>query len=477
MKATPKTVKSIVITLQLAIPVSAFCHARAAILPTTPVARPAAQVGPIRSRAIPKSDSSCLAQLKRYIATGWKSGPTAMSKSSWLQLAVRHRYPRTVRFLLAIGADPNRVTLGSSPLLLASRWDAVNIIRILITHGARINQGVGPLAHTPLEEACLMGARGAVKLLIKKGANINAADRSGITPSYDAVRFPGILKRLIRARANVNVVTKDQMTPLDHAAWLGATVSVNMLLAAGANPMLGLRRQWLRSPLDYSRNGQAAVALLNSGLNPEYQGGISHRTAMCYAANGDVVKVLFRAAPKSLFSIPGRDGTPLDTAAMDGRLSALREILALGAPTMHNGAGHVDLWPLRWAMFYHEGSGELGSHRALGMVEALIGHGANVNAGPPGHQPLDWIIRRVVFGRYRIAAYLIRHGAAINAGPLGCRPLDLAIMWDRTRVAKCLVRHGVDLNAGPPGHRPLDLAIKCKDATIGAYLIRHGALR
>lgn len=95
-----------------------------------------------------------------------------------------------VKKLLELGADPERFTSnGNSPLLI-SMWENPQIAPLLIERFNKVNT-VDPFYQTtPLALAAFFGAHESVKLLIKKGADVNQIiyrDRSSTTALNEAL--------------------------------------------------------------------------------------------------------------------------------------------------------------------------------------------------------------------------------------------------------------------------------------------------
>ena len=71
-------------------------------------------------------------------------------------------------------------------LHIAAYEDLVNIIRILLTHGAQIDApkhgGGSDIGMTALHIATSRGHKETVRLLVDHGANINVLDYNGCTP-------------------------------------------------------------------------------------------------------------------------------------------------------------------------------------------------------------------------------------------------------------------------------------------------------
>jgi len=97
-----------------------------------------------------------------------------------------------VRLLLEAGADVNaRNDRGQTALhvMLDIRDSNQDIVKLLLDHGARINEKDGESGFTALHHAARSGNKQAADLLIAQGADINAKDKEGHTPLYVAVNY------------------------------------------------------------------------------------------------------------------------------------------------------------------------------------------------------------------------------------------------------------------------------------------------
>jgi ankyrin repeat protein len=142
-----------------------------------------------------------------------------------------------VQLLLDRGADPN-LWEKESPLNRAVGSNRPDVVRLLVERGAKIN-AQGEKGKTPLIEA--MGGGSSMdpilKILLEKGADIRLTDESGYTALMRACGSGRVqaVRLLLDKGANVNVKIKDGSTPLHEAARKGSVEMVELLLQRGAD--------------------------------------------------------------------------------------------------------------------------------------------------------------------------------------------------------------------------------------------------
>jgi ankyrin len=125
-----------------------------------------------------------------------------------------------VRLLLDSGANANAVTLEHrfTPLQLAlwSKDAGPNIIDLLIEYGADINAGAGEAEQKPLHVCVSTGNIDMVRLLLARGADIEAHDKAGATALHYAARVghKDIAGLLIDNSADVNAKDRGGKPPL-----------------------------------------------------------------------------------------------------------------------------------------------------------------------------------------------------------------------------------------------------------------------
>ncbi|XP_051684962.1 ankyrin repeat and SOCS box protein 3 isoform X3 [Oryctolagus cuniculus] len=158
-----------------------------------------------------------------------------------LHLAASQGHWKIVQILIEAGADPNATTLEeTTPLFLAVENGQIDVLRLLLRHGANVNGSHSMCGWNSLHQASFQGNAEIIKLLLKKGANKECQDDFGITPLFVAAQYGKLesLSILISSGANVNCQALDKATPLFIAAQEGHTKCVELLLSSGADPDL-----------------------------------------------------------------------------------------------------------------------------------------------------------------------------------------------------------------------------------------------
>ncbi len=323
-------------------------------------------------------------------------------------------------------------------------------------------------------DAAKASDRATVRALIQKKADVNAPDGDGTTALHWASYRDDFesVELLIRAGANVNAANDLGATPLWNASLNAGAPLVRMLLQAGANPNLALVAG--ETPLMVaSRSGKDDVAelLVRSGANVNAHAARG-QTALMWAAaqrHPEVVKVLLAhgadiRARSEVWSqmmavpphgmplynrvIPHGGDTALLFAARAGDVASAKQLVDAGADV-----NEADAWGVSaTTMAAHAGFAD--------VVELLLDRGANPNVTTPGFTALHAAIMRRHLG---MVAALLSHGADANAAVqawtptrrssrdynfapelVGATPYWLAARFNQPDVMRLLLKHGVN---------------------------------
>lgn len=145
-----------------------------------------------------------------------------------LHLAARRRQDSTVRSLLRFGGDASaRDSEGHTPLFLAIQKSHCGVVSALLADAdvARRTVGLrcGNQSRTALDLAAADGNVGLVRLLIQRGADVNAAGSDGRTALHTAAAggHQDVIHILVEHGANVDTADSDGWTAVLFAASSG----------------------------------------------------------------------------------------------------------------------------------------------------------------------------------------------------------------------------------------------------------------
>lgn len=139
-----------------------------------------------------------------------------------------------VRMWLAAGSDVNEIgdIQRSTPLSQAANWGQNEIVRLLLEKGADV-EAVDRRQARALHYAARAGNEDILKMLLEKYADIKAKDGQGQTVLF-WTRKPDVVRLLINYGADVNEETYQKWTRLILAAYNGEEEIARCLLNAGA---------------------------------------------------------------------------------------------------------------------------------------------------------------------------------------------------------------------------------------------------
>ena len=329
---------------------------------------------------------------------------------------------------------------GRPPLVEAARAGDHDALRALLQKKVDANAAEGD-GSTALHWASYRDDLESADLLLRAGAKVNAANDLGATPLWAASQNGSVamVAKLLNAGANPNAALLAGETPVMVAARSGYANVVEQLLAKGGDPNArGARGQTALMWAAAQKHPEAVKVLLAHGADVEarssawnevmavpphgylpYNRAIPHGgdTALMFAARGDDVESakLLVAAGAQVNASDAWGVTATTLAAHSGHDDVVAFLLSKGADPNLAAAGFTAL------------------HAAImrrdeAMVTVLLDHGANPNA------PLQtWTPTRRSSHDFNFAPELV-----------GATPFWLAARFTEPEVMRLLLKHGAD---------------------------------
>jgi ankyrin repeat protein len=360
------------------------------------------------------------------------AGMAAGGDDARLVDAVRAGDGQVVRTLLAAGGSRAAVNAeeadGTTALHWAVRADDLDTVGLLLAAGANVNRA-NRYGITPLSLAALNGNPDMIERLVDAGADPNAVVSDGETAALIAARTgnPRALAILLDHGADVNA--REQLLGENAVMWAAMEnhpEAIAVLAAHGAD--LDARSAETRFPRrDFGDGKSGRFTVLPRG----------GWTALMYAARQNAQGALRTLADAGAnLDLVDPDGTTaLTLAIINGHYDAALELLDLGADP--NVADVKGMTPLYAAIDMHtldETPGRPepkpeGTHDSLDAAAALLAHGADPNA-----RLLAPILERV-------------HNNGDPQLGSGATPLMRAAKKGDSRAARLLLDHGADAGA------------------------------
>jgi len=240
--------------------------------------------------------------------------------------------------------------LAPRPSALGPRLRRIRLLCTLLLGAAATLSAAAPAppADSPVADAAMRRDTAKVRLLLKQGADVNAAQGDGMTALHWTAThgFAEQARMLVYAGARLDATTRNgNYTPLHLAARAGSAAVVKALLEAGAN-VNAATTSGGATPLHLATaqgNTEAIVALLDRGAQVDAREGAWGQTPLMWAAAYDrasALQVLIARganvkAVSKVEDIPARERT--DRAAQQLRNRRVAALKAAEQPPVAAG--------------------------------------------------------------------------------------------------------------------------------------------
>ena len=350
---------------------------------------------------------------------------------------------------LTAGALPAGALPAAAVADAAMRGD-VAAVRALVLKGSDVNAAQGD-GMTALHWAAYRGDSTLALLLLQSRANVSATTRIGsYTPLHIASQnaSAGVVRALLNAKANAKAVTGEGTTALHLAAMGGDTTIVSALLAAGSDvnavepnlgqtPLMlaaergraGAVRVLLRKGADARRTGTTMDPMKSAAQDRQAKQVRNATLAQLREQQGKTKQLTWQPdsrqvqlAVKSALELERRkvDSSALATAAVATAAEEARLAAQGGAGLDDDSPGYTELLGVQGGLTALLLAVREGQ---IDAVTALIDGGANVDQVSAGDHTSP-LLMAAINGHYDLAMQLLSAGADPNiASEAGATPL------------------------------------------------------
>ncbi|WP_264686539.1 ankyrin repeat domain-containing protein [Wolbachia endosymbiont (group B) of Rhopobota naevana] len=397
-----------------------------------------------------------------------------------LDLAVQEGYTDIVQIIEQVQSDLDK------ELLTAVQNGDLNKVKSLISRNANVNTR-DKYSWTPLHWAAYKGHLEVAEFLVKKAADINAADKGPYGKKSIHVAAENnskdIIEFFLSKGVSINDTDKQGYTPLHYAAWRGRLEVAKFLIKEYADSIFKYNNG-STLPCNASLGNHLDIIKCSIGEKNilEIRDNSGRVPLHCAASNGklDIVKYFIDEEKVDVNIIDNGYWTPLHWASWGGYLNITKYLVDKRANINAKDKGSKT--PLNVAIdqkhnnvvkYLEQAQLDLNKELLiaakggnLNKVIDLISKGANVNVKDNNDDtPLHLAV-----GYLDVVKYLISKGANINAKcKAGKTPLDIAAYQKLSDVVEYLKQTQLDLD------KKLLIAAKGGDLNKAIDLISKGA--
>ena len=372
-------------------------------------------------------------------------------------------YTAIVKLLVERGANVRADD--DAAILSAAKNAAPETVKLLLSKGARVNAtDTESEGDTVLMQASSGASAATVEMLLSAGADINATNNNGETALIKAValdhryspnqRLP-IIDLLLRKGADVNAKDHKGRTPLFHSvvqymSEAGGVIAhvevVQLLLDRGADiratdeqgDTVLIRAISARSSTDIVQT------LLAKGVPLDVQNKKGTSALMIAAGNGNenLLALLLDKSP-DLNLKDSEDATALDYAVRDGQIKAAKILFAKSARSKQEYSENDLIVAVNNGALLNAVT-----RNNLTEVKNLLASGASIETRTRHNETPLMLAVEYGYGGDEVTNYLIEKGADLNAvNSEGNTALMLAIGRNNGKAVTQLLAHGASIDS------------------------------
>lgn len=429
----------------------------------------------------------------------WVSGFYYYDGKTPLHMAVEGNQPEAVGYLISKNADIEaKTSAGETPLLLSAKTGNVGMFDLLLSIGAErfaVDENGNTallLALDALKDAPEKALE-MTEALIQRHADVNATDRWQRSPLHLAAQhdFEPVARLLVQKGANINALNSDGATPLFVS--LG---SPYFIMGSSKNEFHRSKtfEYLVRLDQNFQVKNRRGRTLLHQVCHPGYINILFDKNTPKYEQDSDGETPLFFAlehCPPESVAVYFQHGFDVKSTGVEGKTVTLA---ALNNAYFRNEM--LEFVIEQGANVTQQDSlGRSAIHQAAAhspqILDVVIQHGGDINArtktnATPLHVAASLNISRLILNDFQhqrdlnneaYAHLLGKHGIEVNLKDAkGCTPLHRAVNSGSPAKIKLLLEHGIDMNAREErGHTAMDMAVLGKDQRMIDLFIQAGA--
>ena len=182
------------------------------------------------------------AEIERLIAAGQSPNAQDAHSRTPLHVAAHFGHQAAAQALLKAGANPNALDAQKYDIVtIAAVTNDVPMLKLALAGGTNPKAITSPYNGTALIAAAHLGHAEVVRVLIAAGAPLDHVNNLGWTALMESIvlgnggkAHTDTLDALVKAGANLNIADRQGVTPLGHARSRGYAAMVRILEAVGA---------------------------------------------------------------------------------------------------------------------------------------------------------------------------------------------------------------------------------------------------